>query len=270
MKMHSLLALFLIAPQALATSFFIRPFSEFTKTTEVIVRGITTDIHAESGSNENGEKTIYTYANLSLKDVIKGNLSGSSIRIRKAGGTVDDVTLEIPSSVEFKEGEEGVFFLGDEQADHSYEVIGMELGKFNLVNQDGNEVLKGPLFVYSRPPSKNHAEHPHANTLIRDDISENLKPWSIQQLKDLVKSQGDEPQSPKNGSSAPMPSPGENPKKVNISNNLSENTPQNAVENSTTENDATQQESLYIDSRFWYVLALATLMLGVYLFKRRG
>jgi len=267
MKMHSLLALLFLIPQAVATSFFIRPFSEFTKTTNVIVRGVTSGIHAENVAEANGEKMIYTFANLAIKDVIKGSISGSAIKIRKPGGTVDGVTLEIPSSVEFKEGEDGVFFLSDEQDDHSYEVTGMELGKFNIVNQGGTEILKGGIFSYSKPRDP----HGHrAGTFQSGDLSENLKPWSINQLKELVKSQGDAP---------PTAEQSVSDKTQNNSNtyeqatptptSISEPTPSNTPAFNEI-NDAPQQDSLYIPPTFWYVLALSILTLGVYLIRRRG
>jgi hypothetical protein len=267
MKMHSLLALLFLIPQAHATSFFIRPFSEFTKTTNVIVRGVTTGIHAENVANSNGEKMIYTFANLAIKDVIKGSITGSSIRIRRPGGTLDEMTLEIPSSVEFKEGEEGVFFLSDEQDDHSYEVTGMELGKFNIVNQGGTEILKGGIFAYSKP--EKHDSH-GGHTFQSGDISENLKPWSITQLKELVQSQG----------SAPSASATTSESKTNLIPAPSSVTPESEPNQSSTQppssallndnDDATQQYSLYITPAFWYALALSILALGIYLIKRRG
>jgi len=267
MKMHSLLVLLFLIPQAHATSFFIRPFSEFTKTTNVIVRGVTTGIHAENVANANGEKMIFTFASLAIKDVIKGSITGGSIRIRRPGGTLDGMTLEIPSSVEFKEGEEGVFFLSDEQDDHSYEVTGMELGKFNIVNQGGSEILKGGIFAYSK-----HDKHDnHRGQAIQSgDTSENLKSWSITQLKELVQSQGDAPpvanrttESKINLIPAPYSAPSENAS--NQSN--TQPTPVAAINEN---NDATRHDSLYITPAFWYVLALSILALGIYLIKRRG
>ena len=270
MKMHLLLALLFLIPKSHATSFFIRPISEFTKSTSVIIRGVTSDIHSENTVNPNGEKTIYTFATLSIKEVIKGNISGSSVRIRKAGGTIDGVTLEIPSSVEFKEGEDGVFFLSEEQSDHSYEVTGMELGKFNLANQDGKEVLKGGLFAYSKP----HAHGGHSDHIMANDLSENLKPWSINQLRELVKSQS---------SAAPeINTPTiKNNQEITTSSNLSvPNENANGMISSvpkTEENpkpsDSTEinkEEPLYIGSAVWYALAIAIMTLGVYLFLRRG
>jgi len=91
MKMHLILAFALMMSEAQATSFFIEPFSQFTKTTSLIVRGTTTNIKAAHSVTEIGEKTIYTYADLNIRDVIKGNVSGSMIKIRRLGGTIDSL-----------------------------------------------------------------------------------------------------------------------------------------------------------------------------------
>ena len=108
MKMHSLLAFALTMQTAFATSFYIRPFSEFTKSTSNIIRGKISNIHVENGTTPDGGKTLYTFANLEIKEVIKGGISGTQINIRKLGGSKDGVTLEVPSSVEFSEKEEGL------------------------------------------------------------------------------------------------------------------------------------------------------------------
>ncbi len=268
MKMHSILTLALLFQSAHATSFFIEPFSQFTKSTALIIRGVTTNIHAEYSSNQLGEKTIFTYADLSIKDVIKGNVSGSNIKIRRLGGTLDGVTLEVPSSVELNENEDGVFFLSEERDDHTYEVTGMELGKFLLEKSKGQEILKGGLFHYS--PHTHLDEGTQA--FQAGDLSENLKPWSLDQLKDLVRSQA--------GSTEQAP--------PTIKNNLTNsNTSKTTVLTQSTPMEpqlepVKQQElatpsapqphldsPLYFNSALWYALAILFLTLGVYTVLRR-
>ena len=264
MKMHSLLAFALTMQTAFATSFYIRPFSEFTKSTSNIVRGKISNIHTENSVDHDGVKTIYTFANLELKEVIKGNLAGSQIQIRKLGGSKDGVTLEIPSSVEFTEKEEGVFFLSEELDDHSYEVSSLELGKFNLVKKNGEEILKGGIFNYSQPhPGDDH-------DVMGDNIEENLKPWSIRQLKELVHAQQ---------SSGIASSPTE--KNTNISKPSAELTP--SIETKTSPiissnppihqkkpvSEENENSPLYFNSSFWYSLAIVFLTLGVIFFIRR-
>lgn len=257
MKLHSILAIALSINQAFATSFYIRPFSEFTKTTPNIIRGKIGNIRTEYRVSPDGEKTIFTFADLEVKDVIKGGITGTQIQIRKLGGTKDGVTLEIPSSVEFIDKEDSVFYLSEEQEDHSFEVTSMELGKFTLTEKNGEEILNGGIFAYSKPRTG------HEHDVIASNIAENLKPWSIDQLKELVKSQGQT-----------MPSSAEpikNPEVSNGSNNQASNS-NNSNPASIQSSNATEekdQSPLYNDSTVWYSLATIILTLSVFFILRR-
>ncbi len=263
MKMHSILVFVLTLQTAVATSFYIRPFSEFTKTTPNIIRGNLINIHVENGATSEGEKTIYTFADLEIKDVIKGNISGTRIHIRKLGGSKDGVTLEIPSSVEFNENEEGVFFLGDEQEDHSYEVSSLELGKFNLVKKGGEEILTGGLFSYSQP--RHDHDHGHDRDVRAENLEENLKPWSINQLKTLVQTQ-----------LSSVPPVTVIQKNADLSKPLAETqvTPVSTLHPQPKDRDSISEEKkdspLYFGSAIWYSLATIILTLGVLGYLRRG
>jgi hypothetical protein len=169
-----------------ATSFYIRPFSEFTQSAANIVHARLSNIHTENALTADGGKTIYTYANAEVIEVIKGAISAPNILIRKVGGTKDGVTLEIPSNVEFSENEEGVFFLSPQREDHAYEMNGMELGKFGLKDENGEKILTGGIFNYARGRPSDEAK-------LAPNQNENLRPWSIKQLKELVKKQESEP-----------------------------------------------------------------------------
>ena len=259
--MHSILALALTAQTAFATSFYIRPFSEFTKSTQNIIRGKTSEIHAQNVINPDGSKAIYTFAKLEIKDVIKGDVAGTQIQIRKLGGTIDGVTLDIPSSVEFKDNEDGVFFLSVEQEDRSFEVSGMELGKFNLKEKNGEEILIGGIFSYSTPEPANNHDH----NVMADNISENLKPWSIHQLKDLVKSQQQ--------SSPPV---AETQKSAEISRPTAEIsssptiTPRPESVKTISTSEEKENSPLYFNATVWYSIATIVLTLGVFWLFRRG
>lgn len=165
-----------------ATSFYIRPFSEVTQAVPNMVYGTIRHIHTDNGTASDGGKTIYTFSELVVKEVIKGNIHQSEIVIRKLGGTKDGVTLDIPSSVEFVENEETVLFLGPEMEDHTYEVEGMETGKFSLKEENGEKILTGGLFEFSRP-------EPDGGNVIAENLKENLRPWSLTQLKELIHQQ---------------------------------------------------------------------------------
>jgi len=264
MKLHLLLPLFFtMISSAWATSFYIRPFSEFTQQAALIIRGKPTHIHVENGIVPEG-KTIYTFATLEIQEILKGNISGSQITIRKLGGTKDGVTLEIPSSVDFVENEDGVFFLSAEKEDHSYEVTGMELGKFTLERKNGEEILTGGLLAYSKG-GLNEKSHDHGNSVVNSgNITENLKPWSLTQLRELIRSQGDTP---------PHSTPTVQ-KTPEISNPLPEASVTMSPAASITPSITTPQEKtnspLYFEAGFWYAVATLILMLGVFFYLRRG
>ncbi|MBU6153878.1 MAG: hypothetical protein KGP28_06210 [Bdellovibrionales bacterium] len=185
----------LMATKAGATSFFIRPFPEFIREAENIVRGRIHQPHSEFGISLGGERNVHTYAELEVLEVLKGAISKTSLQIRKLGGTKDGITLQIPGSPEFRDGEESVLFLGPENEDHSYEVTGLELGKFGLVEKNGDLELTGGLFSFSTGPESQEAIGP--------GVVENRRVWTLKQLKELVETQKMTAPEPRTGSSSP-------------------------------------------------------------------
>lgn len=177
------LATFLTRSQA--TSFYIRPFSEFTQSSPNIVRGTLSNIHAANSITSDGMKAIYTYASMDVSEVLKGDVNPHSIVIRKVGGTVDGYTVDIPSSPEFKDGEETVLFLSEKREDQAYEVLGLELGKFELEAKDGETVLKGGVFNYS----KTNSEPGESLLSAPKPVEENQKIWTLKSLRALIEIQ---------------------------------------------------------------------------------
>jgi hypothetical protein len=176
-----------LAPVAHSTSFYIRPFSEFARDTPNMVRGHLHGTHSEWVITSDGIKSIYTYARLEITEVLKGPIKRPEIQIRKPGGTKDGLTLDIPSSPEFHENEETVLFLGPETDDHSYEVVGMELGKFGIEEKNGETILKGGIFNYSHEHVDDFGQsNPESNP-------ENKRSWSIKDVKTLVQTQSVNP-----------------------------------------------------------------------------
>ena len=204
MNLHFILVLFtLLSTQSNATSFYIRPFSEFTQSSTNIVRGTMSDIHAANQLTPDGMKAIYTYATLDVKEVLKGDIQKHLITIRKIGGTVDGYTVEIPSSPEFKEGDDTVLFLSAQHEDASYEVTGLELGKFALEEKNGETLLKGGIFNYSKSGSSEEEHSQYAK-----NTEENHKVWSLKDLRALIQKQSPSaaatpPTAPKNLTTPP-------------------------------------------------------------------
>jgi hypothetical protein len=181
----------LLAGESRATSFFIRPMPEFTRDADLIVRGKLHEPHAEYGFGPGGERMIRTYAELESIEVLKGNAPGTTLTIRKDGGTKDGIALHVPGSPEFEDGEESLFFLGPENEDHSRDVMGLELGKFGLQEKNGELELSGGLLGYSYGPEALEAMGP--------GIPENRRVWTLKQLKELIETQKSAPGNPKSG-----------------------------------------------------------------------
>ncbi len=173
--------LFSVIPSAPATSFYIRPLPDFAADASVIVRGKITKVHAEYGLTQNGERTIVTLGEVNVDEVLRGDV-GNRITIRKLGGTKDGVTLEIAGSPDFKEGEDRVYLLGPKNSDLSHDVIGLQLGEFDLIEQNGVLTLKGGLLGYAD-------HHDHSDGPEQPIPPENQKTWSLDQLRTLVKNQ---------------------------------------------------------------------------------
>ena len=199
-----LLALGLSRAPADATSFYIRPMSEFTKDAPNIVKGRIRAPHVEPGTQENGNATIFTYAQFEVEEVLKGGITEKSILIRKLGGTLGDRTLYIPGSPDFPENRDTVLFLTGIKKDQAYEVTGLELGEFGTEEKDGVLHLTGGLLGLSRNPEEGEGVLSGPSAL-----EENRQPWPLTRLRTLIRSQGGTPPpspTPRTGVS-PAPSP---------------------------------------------------------------
>jgi len=247
----------LLSPLAHATSFNIPPFSDFTSSTPNIVRGTLSNVRAENALTDDGGRTVYTFANLAVKEVLKGNIHDSNITLRELGGSTNEMTIEIPSSPEFHENEDAVLFLGSEQEDHSYEVTGLELGKYQLKDVGGDKILTGGIFNYSR-----------TQTGVTPDprLKENQTPWSLNRLRNLIRSQ--EAQPPKAAvSPASSPSTLASPApSVAPETSAAPNLSPDSVSNSASDTDSSS-------SMPWGSIVLAAIVVGVLLrlyFKSRS
>jgi len=184
MNLHPVLgllaAIFAFHSPAHATSFAIQKFSSFVNETPFIARGEIHNIHVENGITGDGQKTIYTYATLEIKEVLKGSIPGAEVQIRRTGGTKDGFTLEVPGTPEFATGEDTLLFLGRPQEDQSYEIASLELGKFGLEPSGDDYKLTGGLLAYS-------AQSKDPNVKPSPEILENSKPWTLSQVRDLAR-----------------------------------------------------------------------------------
>jgi hypothetical protein len=258
MNLHSLfLALLLISPSSRATSFFVPPFADFTRDAENIVRGRIHQPHAEIEIGSDGQRLIYTYAEVEVIEVLKGGITKPSIPIRKLGGTKDGITLEIPGSPDLDDESESVLFLGKEQENHFFEFKGLELGQFGLEEKNGATVLTGG--VLGLPENPEIA-----------GITQNVetRTWTLAQLRALIKSQGASPLSPADSGSKPVnrsSPPPETPKGQADTNSGAQPSPSpNAPESSSElppSQDSTQAAGL--------LFLMGGVLLGLFFYLRR-
>ncbi|MBU6375156.1 MAG: hypothetical protein KGQ59_04100, partial [Bdellovibrionales bacterium] len=139
----------LIAGNALATTFMPTPFPDKVEDAPSIVRGTAGNSVSDWGIGRDGVKRIYTYTELSPKEVIKQGpgepIPTNTIKIRELGGTKDGMGMEVSGTAHFNRGEDVVVMLGDRTSDGAFEVRGMMMGKFNIErDSQGREVLSGP------------------------------------------------------------------------------------------------------------------------------
>ncbi len=250
MNLHFLLVLFTqLVPLSMATSFYIRPFSEFTSSTQNIVRGTLSEVHAANITTADGQKAIYTYANLDVKEVFKGDITKHIILVRKIGGTVDGFTVEIPSSPELKDGEDTVLFLGAQKEDSAYEITGLELGKFGLEEKNGETYLKGGLFNYAKAENTEEAEH----NKYADNLDENRKSWSLSALRDLIRKQ----------KASATPAPAENKAAIAAPSTtvIPHETPKSATANDMNSTPKTEENHILLYSALAIFLAFISFIL---------
>ena len=102
--------LFLLAMALDSFSAFIGPVTQEYQilNSHDIIHGIVREVRSEWGENHS---IIYTYANIDVLEVLKGEPQ-DHVRIKIDGGTVDDTTLWVEDEAEFNEGMEVVIYTG--------------------------------------------------------------------------------------------------------------------------------------------------------------
>jgi len=139
-----LIAGILTPSQSQATSFIARPFEEVVKEAPMIVKGIVGETYADWAPAADGQKRIFTFTNLDVKETLKGNHK-SEILMRQLGGIKDGQGMVLSGTATFRQGQEVVVMLGDATPDGSHEVWGLMMGKFDIIkNEAGEESISGP------------------------------------------------------------------------------------------------------------------------------
>ena len=132
-----------------AATFFTQPFPKTVSEAGVIVRGKIGASHAEWGKDADDTPRLYTYYELQAGEVLKGETSqNQNWMIRELGGTKEGVEMHIPGTAQFSPGEDVVVFLKNRNAEGTFDLHGMMMGKFNVkTDSNGVEYLDGPAFA---------------------------------------------------------------------------------------------------------------------------
>jgi hypothetical protein len=159
--------LLLFLSPAHATSFTMQPFPKTVQDAPLMVRGKVGMSYSDWSKEDT--KRLYTYTELQITEVLKGNVIGPSLIMRELGGEKDGTGLRVPGASKYEKGEDVVVTLTDKNEEGSYSVIGMMMGKFNVqTDGEGKEYISGPGLA--------------------GDIPANSK-WTLDGVRQLIKEQ---------------------------------------------------------------------------------
>src|SRR4051812_41609045 len=187
--------LFLGLSQAQATTFVQQPFPQTVGEAPVIARGKIGRGVSDWVTFPDGQKRIYTFFELHDAEILKPpaesqNPGQKTLAIRELGGTKNGIGMQVAGAAQFAEGEDVVVFLNDRNADGSYDVRGMMMGKYQVHKQpDGQETLSGPGLAGGP-----------AGSIVTDDAVDRAQagpsgasPWTVDRLRQLIDTQKSNP-----------------------------------------------------------------------------
>jgi hypothetical protein len=130
------------AQAAFATSVQKLSLQELTKKSDSIVMARVDDASASWDANH---KEIYSYYTLHILQPVKGRKGETTITLRQIGGTVGNIASIVPGMPSFKKGEEVVVFLTQKDAAGYPWVMGLQQGKYSIVEKNGAKVVRNDL-----------------------------------------------------------------------------------------------------------------------------
>lgn len=172
------MAVFVITGIAGAATFMIPPFPQWVGQNNRIILGVAGQGRADWGEGPDGTRRIYTYTDITIEEVLRGEVRGRSIRVRQPGGEVDGVGMVVSGAAEFGLRERVVLMLGPQNPDRSYDVQSMGLGKLTVIRSNGREVLRG--MAVSDEQDLHGEEHEHGGQV-------DTKGWTLDGLRELIR-----------------------------------------------------------------------------------
>jgi hypothetical protein len=121
---------------------------ELTDFADVVVTGRVLEI-ASAWDATTGH--IYTYVTIAVQEVLKGDIAPSRLVIKQIGGTVGDVSLEVPGQARFAAGEDIVAFLEVRPRDGTLYTSGLWQGKWRI---EGDPATNARMAVRQAPEER--------------------------------------------------------------------------------------------------------------------
>ena len=114
---------------AQATTMVPLSVEQITDISNIVVRGKVTEVWTEPDPET---KTIWTYAQVEVQEVLKGNPQTHIVVIEQPGGEFGEKKTTVEGVARFSIGEEGYFFV-EELASGRMVSTGMFQGKYNII-----------------------------------------------------------------------------------------------------------------------------------------
>lgn len=174
--------IFLRSTALLGTTFINQPFPDSVQDAPFIVRGRVGEKRIDWSKGQDGPKRIYTFYELRIEEVFKGDMPSSTLTMREMGGEKDGVGMQVAGSARFETGEDVVVFLSPKNPEGSHDIMGLMMGKFNIRKDEaGKEYLIGP--ALSLPASEGEDEGQSGTG--------GSQRWTLDALRSIVRDHAD-------------------------------------------------------------------------------
>lgn len=239
---------------AQSTSFYPVAFPTRVDDAPNVIRGTVIKSQADWSISKDGKKRIYTFTDMQVEEVLKGNISERTIVVKELGGEKDGIGLEIPGTAKFAPGEDIVLFLSARDTDQAYEVRGMSTGKY-MVKRDENGKEYIETSADTNHELEKHDEH-------HDGENNLVKRYSLDQIKELARKTQKDDQTSNTNKSPPASTP-----TANTPNNSNDTTP---VKNTEKPQETDMETNLKQESTVPYWLGGIFFTAILFWLLRRG
>ena len=126
----ALLALLFVGPNY-ATTVERLGFQDVVERSELIVEGTVESVHSEYDTER---RYIWTHVRIRVSNTIKGDPAGDEITLKFVGGTVNDLTLKVPSMNYPAVGDSGMYFVESPSRAQLHPLTGWDQGHYKVAS----------------------------------------------------------------------------------------------------------------------------------------